>query len=157
MRGILKLLILKELEKSEATGYELIKRLGRFKRPSTGSVYPVLKELADAGFLNVRSEGRKKVYSLSDKGKLVLREAVRREKEAILRKMEVLKSSGIIGDREVEEMLRFIESKRKQWIRLYELENWSRFLEVLSRAVERSKTEAERVIEEAIRKLERIR
>jgi len=92
LRGLLKILILKELEKCEATGYELIKRLSRFKRPSPGSVYPLLKELSELGFLNVRKEGRKKVYSLSEKGRRVLKEAMEKEKEAIAKKIEVLSS-----------------------------------------------------------------
>lgn len=108
VRGILKLLILKELEKSDTTGYELIQKISIKTSKNPGSVYPLLKELNNAGFLTVRVEGNKKIYSLSRKGKKVLEEASKREKEAILRKIEVLKVSGIIGEDEAIEMIQFI-------------------------------------------------
>ena len=120
IRGILKLLILKELEKSDATGYELIQKISiKAKKPSPGSVYPLLKELANAGFLNVRVEGNKKIYSLSEKGKAVLEEASKREKEAIIR-------------------------------------NWAQFINLLVKAIEKSKSEVEEIIDETIRKLEEL-
>ncbi len=157
VKGILKILILKELEKNEATGYELIQKIStKMKKPSPGSVYPLLKELASAGFLNVRAEGNRKIYSLSEKGKAVLEEASKREKEAILRKIEVLKSSGIISEDEASKMFQFISMKRELWMKLYELRNWIQFLNLLAEAIEKSKSEVEEIIDEAIRKLEEI-
>ena len=157
IRGILKLLILKELEKSDATGYELIQKISaKAKKPSPGSVYPLLKELANAGFLNVRVEGNKKIYSLSEKGKAVLEEASKREKEAILRKIEVLKSSGIISEDESDKMFQFISMKRELWMKLHELRNWAQFINLLARAIEKSKSEVEEIIDETIKKLEEL-
>lgn len=157
VRGILKLLILKELEKNDATGYELIQRISiKAKRPSPGSVYPLLKELTNSGFLNVRVEGNKKIYSLSEKGKTVLEEASKREKEAILRKIEVLKASGIISKEEANKMLQFISMKRELWTKLFELRNWMQFLNLLAKAIEKSKSEVEEIIDDAIRKLKKI-
>ncbi len=158
-RGILKLLILKELERREDTGYGLIQRISvkTSKKPSPGSIYPLLKELTNAGFLNVRIEGRKKMYSLSEKGKKVLEEASKREKEAILKKIDVLKSSGIISEDEAEKMLDFISMKREMLFKLFELKNWVLFLNLLTDVVEKSKTDAEKVVDDAIKKLEKIR
>ena len=157
VRGILKLLILKELEKSDATGYELIQKISmKVKKPSPGSVYPLLKELTNAGFLNVRVEGNKKTYSLSEKGKAVLEEASKREKEAILRKIEVLKASGIISEDEANKMFQFISMKRELWMKLFELRNWLQFINLLTKAIEKSKSEVEEIIDETIKKLEKI-
>ncbi len=157
IRGILKLLILKELEKSDATGYELIQKISvKAKKPSPGSVYPLLKELANAGFLNVRVEGNKKIYSLSEKGKAVLEEASKREKEAIMRKIEVLKASGIISEDEANKMFQFISMKRELWMKLHELRNWAQFINLLAKAIEKSKSEVEEIIDETIRKLEEL-
>jgi DNA-binding PadR family transcriptional regulator len=158
VRGILKLLILKELEKSDATGYDLIQRISTrtCKKPSTGSVYPLLKELANSGFLNVRVEGNKKIYSLSQKGKAVLEETSKREKEAILRKIEVLKSSGIMSEDEASNIVQFISMKRELWSKLFELRNWVQFLNTIAKAVEKSKSEVEEILDEAIKKLEGI-
>jgi len=157
VRGILKLLILKELEKSNATGYELIQRIStKVKRPSPGSVYPLLKELTNAGFLNVRVEGNKKIYSLSERGKAVLEEASKREKEAIIKKIEVLKDSGIISEDEANKMFQFISMKRELWMKLHELRNWALFINLLTKAIEKSKSEVEEIIDEAIKKLEKL-
>jgi len=157
VRGILKLLILKELEISDATGYELIQKISvKAKKPSPGSVYPLLKELANAGFLNVRVKGNKKIYSLSEKGKAVLEEASKREKEAIMRKIEVLKASGIISEDEANKMFQFISMKRELWMKLHELRNWAQFINLLVKAIEKSKSEVEEIIDETIRKLEEL-
>ncbi len=158
VKGILKLLILKELEKSEATGYKLIQRISTktCKKPSTGSVYPLLRELANAGFLDVRIDGNKKIYSLSQKGKAVLEEASKREKEVILKKIEVLKASGIIHEDEANEMLQFISVRRELWLKLFELRNWLQFLNAITKVLEKSesKSEIEEILDEAIKKLE---
>lgn len=157
LRGILKLLILKELEKSDNTGYALIQKISAktSKKPSPGSVYPLLKELTNSGFLKVRTEGKKKIYSLSEKGRKVLDEASKREKEVIIKKIEVLKSSGIISEDEAEKMLDFINMKRELWFKLFELKNWVLFLNLLGKAIENSKDEAEKVIDDAIDRLRR--
>jgi len=155
LRGILKLLILKELEKGEATGYDIIKRISeKAKRPSPGSVYPILKELKENGFLNVRIDGKKKIYTLSDKGKKILREAMEREKEAIIRKVEVLRSSGILSEEEAEDFYRFVSSKREIIMKLHELRNWSAFLDALVKALEKSKSKTEEILDEFIERLE---
>ncbi len=158
LRGLLKLLILKEIEKRESTGYELIKRIGSkiSKEPSPGSVYPLLRELAGAGFLDFRIEGNKKLYSISDRGKAVLEEATKREKEAILRKIEVLKASGILKEDEAVEMFEFVKMKREAWLRLFEIENWSKFISLVLGALEISRSDVEAVIADAIKKLEEI-
>ena len=157
IRGILKLLIMKELEKSSASGYDLIKRISNIvKKPSPGSIYPLLKELTNSGFLNVKIDGNRKLYSLSEKGKLVLEEASKREKEAILKKIEVLESSGIITTDEAEKMLHFINFKRELMMKLAELRNWREFIIALSKAIEKSKDEVESIIEDAIKKLREI-
>jgi len=155
VRGILKLLILKEHEKADATGYELIQKISAktSKKPSPGSVYPLLRELTEAGLLNVRVEGKKKIYSLSDRGREVLKETSEKEKEAIRRKIEVLQTSGIIREDEAQELFQILSSKRSFWFRLFELRNWTTFLSLLEKLVERSREEVEEVIDDAIAKL----
>jgi len=158
VRGILKLLILKELEKSDATGYELIKRIGirTSKKPSPGSVYPLLRELTDSGFLTVKAEGNRKIYSLSEKGRTVLDETSQREKEAVLRKIDVLKASGILTEDEADEMIEFVRIKKEEWLRLFEIKNWSKFLNLLLKTLKKSRPEVEQVVAEATKRLEEI-
>ena len=71
MRGFLSFLILWIVNKKSLTGaevaLELEKRKGR--RPSPGTIYPVLKILKDRGLLSIDKEKR---YSLTKRGEEVL-------------------------------------------------------------------------------------
>lgn len=57
MRMDLKLLVLHFIAKEPETGYSLMKKIGEFRgrKPSSGSMYPVLNELKRKGF--IKSEG----------------------------------------------------------------------------------------------------
>jgi len=157
LKGILKLLILKELKERELSGYDLMRIIGeKLKKPSPGSIYPVLKDLREKGFLNVRSEGRKKVYTLSEKGRNVLEEMVERERNVILKKVEALKDLGIFDEREAENFYSFILKKRETLIKLHRLRNWPEFVEALSKAIEISKDDVEILLKEFTEKLKNI-
>ena len=94
----LQLLILALLEEQPRHGYDLIKELtersGGFYAPSPGMVYPALTYLEEIGHAAVASEGAKKLYRLTDSGKLELeknRETARAifgQFERIARKMD---------------------------------------------------------------------
>jgi DNA-binding PadR family transcriptional regulator len=68
MKGFLSFLILWLIDKKSMTGAELSLELERRKgtRPSPGTIYPVLKDLKDKGFLAIDDN---KSYSLTDSGK----------------------------------------------------------------------------------------
>jgi PadR family transcriptional regulator PadR len=72
MKGFLSFLILWQISKRSMTGaeiaLELEKRKGR--RPSPGTVYPVLKHLKDQGLLSIDAN---KSYSLTDRGRRELK------------------------------------------------------------------------------------
>lgn len=96
--GELQLLILALLEEQPRHGYDLIKELtersGGFYAPSPGMVYPALTYLEELGHAAVESEGAKKLYRITESGKVELekhRETVRAifgQFERIARKME---------------------------------------------------------------------
>ena len=67
--GSTKETILKEIGRGPVHGYGLANRLGI----SLSSAYTHLKDLRDGGFVELREEGRKRVYILSDKGKHLLK------------------------------------------------------------------------------------
>jgi DNA-binding PadR family transcriptional regulator len=73
--GHLKLIVLKILSKKPMTGYTLMqeiqKTIGGCK-PSCGSIYPLLEELSTDKLVVLNKDGRKKIYTLSDKGKAEL-------------------------------------------------------------------------------------
>lgn len=64
-------------------GYELIQDIARMTegawRPGAGSIYPILKKLADKGYIQCESEGKGEtsqcVYSITPKGQEFLRKA----------------------------------------------------------------------------------
>ena len=70
MKGFLSFLILWLVNKEKKTGSEIAIELERRKghKPSPGTIYPVLKDLKDKGFLAVDSDKR---YSLTKKGSLL--------------------------------------------------------------------------------------
>jgi len=158
LKGMLKLLILKELENGEATGYNLIDRIGRIasKKPSPGSVYPLLGELLERGFLEVSVQGNRKLYSLSRKGKMALEELKERERRLVLDKMKFLMESGILSGESVDEAVNFVMKRRERRWELFRIKNWFRLQEAILKAYRKSPEETEKVIEEAIRMFESI-
>jgi len=73
-RGDIRLLILATLAARPMHGYEIIQELearsgGRW-RPSAGSVYPTLQQLADEGLVTSQEvEGGRRTYTLTDEGR----------------------------------------------------------------------------------------
>lgn len=58
------------LREGELSGYTFMKYCRRLGIPvSSGMLYPCLRELKEKGMILERQEGRKKVYTLSNKGR----------------------------------------------------------------------------------------
>jgi DNA-binding PadR family transcriptional regulator len=83
----LQLVVLALLEERPAHGYELIKaiedRSRGFYAPSPGVIYPALTYLEEIGRATVEPQGNRKLYSLTDAGRLYL-DANRGAADAIL-------------------------------------------------------------------------
>ena len=71
-RGQLKVAVMKILVKSPQSGYSLMSHLGKLtgKKPSAGSLYPILDELKKNGFVKSVPKKRKIIYSLTASGKM---------------------------------------------------------------------------------------
>ena len=69
--GILKMMMLHIMRESEASGYDIIKKVDAItgKKPSTGSIYPLLKKMEREGWISGRAEDGKTYYSLNDIGR----------------------------------------------------------------------------------------
>ena len=91
--GHLKIIVLKNLSKGELSGYDLMKAIQKagFSRPSAGSIYPLLEDLSINGLVSKREAGRKKIYSLTRKGRLILAEMTKRKDEIIDRILDGIK------------------------------------------------------------------
>jgi DNA-binding PadR family transcriptional regulator len=85
MLGDLKLYVLGELQRQPASGYALMSAAQRagLPKPSPGTMYPLLATLRRKGLITQRTQGRRKLYALSAKGRALL-EHLTRERERFL-------------------------------------------------------------------------
>jgi DNA-binding PadR family transcriptional regulator len=75
-QGDLRLIALALIAEAPRHGYELIKLLeektGGWYSPSPGMVYPTLTFLEEAGYVTAATEGAKKLYTITDEGRVYL-------------------------------------------------------------------------------------
>ena len=71
IRGYLRVIVLKSLNKGEKTGYGLMKCIEEEtgRKPSFGSIYPMLEHLTDEKLVVFKEENKKKIYTLTSAGK----------------------------------------------------------------------------------------
>lgn len=69
--GILQMQILWLLENQPIHGYELMKRLNAIKNTkiTQGTLYPTMQKLVSLGYVSSKTEGKRKIYHLTTKGK----------------------------------------------------------------------------------------
>jgi|GEM_PF-791331 len=75
-RGSVKYDVLAILEEGPRHGYDIMTAIEakRGYRPSPGSIYPALQMLDDGDFVSSRETDGKRIYTISDKGREMLRE-----------------------------------------------------------------------------------
>lgn len=86
LRGNLKILTLKALERQSLSGYALMKHIeGKINtKPSPGSMYPLLEELTKEKLIACKEEGRQKIYSMTNAGKEKLKE-INKQKDLLVK------------------------------------------------------------------------
>jgi len=74
LKGLLKMSMLKIISENKATGYDIIKKVNELtgEKPSTGSIYPLLKSMVNKGWIVGRTVDGKTIYEISDSGKKVV-------------------------------------------------------------------------------------
>jgi len=74
IKGLLKMSMLKIISKNKVTGYGIIKKIYDLtgEKPSTGSVYPMLKSMTQKGWITGRAENGKTFYEITDSGQKVV-------------------------------------------------------------------------------------
>lgn len=157
IKGHLKFLVLNELNSQPKTGYELMKDLEEYsgKRPSPGSMYPLLESSLEKKLISVKQEGKRKVYSILIRGKRRLNE-LKAEKEGQIRNhLEILKSAG----EEIPIQLKDFDNN-KELI----LKNMGVFMEfkhaifkVNQKGLKKHEKAVRKILREAISKLEKLR
>ena len=92
MEGYLKIFVLNKLKGNAKSGYELMKDFELStgsRKPSPGTIYPLLNDLLKRGFLNVSKKPNKKNYTLSKKGETFLARIMQEQKKAIERRIKL--------------------------------------------------------------------
>lgn len=118
LKGYLKPVILKLLSnEDEKTGSELAeeieKRVG--SKPSYGSIYPILQDFREKNLVEIKKEGKKKKYSLLEKGKEFVEEFEEKKREQTEDFLSMLKTfKTLFEDEDIELLIENIERKRDQ-------------------------------------------
>ncbi|WP_051251452.1 PadR family transcriptional regulator [Paenibacillus harenae] len=77
-RGGVKYALLELLEQENMHGYQMMKALeeqsGGTYKPSAGSIYPTLQMLRDQGFVEASKVDGKKIFNITDAGRIYLQE-----------------------------------------------------------------------------------
>jgi DNA-binding PadR family transcriptional regulator len=106
IKSHLKIIVLKSLENKAMTGYDLVKEIHsstQHWKPSYGSIYPLLKDLYKNELVSVKISGRKKLYSLTAKGKKTLKDVFKTKDQIYDITMEGLKGlESVCGKEEIE-------------------------------------------------------
>jgi len=152
----IKLRVLKQLNKEMLSGYDLMKYLGGYEnKPSPGYIYPLLKDLQKKGFISVKKEKRRKVYSITQKGKNLLKNLENKQRE-------MMKAMVEIGDkREMKEFIKLKSNMKKKNLfiqdggKLQELHKLI-FL-IYSDKNDGNIKKMKKILEETIKKLEKLK
>ncbi len=81
MRGFLSFIVLRLISKENFSGEDIRKELAKRKgsKPSSGTIYPVLRSLSEADFIQeIKGGGKEKKYKLTPRGKKELESATRK-------------------------------------------------------------------------------
>ena len=165
IKGYFKILALRELSQKEQTGYDLIHSLETVfgKRPSAGSMYPLLNGFLKEGYVTVRQDGRKKIYAITAKGRNALA-AVLREKEALMMKStELLRLVASFTDKkELKSINKLIDHmKSSSELLLTNIDLWASMKDVMLRLTSRKdypqkQKRVRKILRETIEKLDRL-
>jgi len=109
MKSQLKIIMLRIMEKKPMSGYDLVKEIHNttgYWKPSYGSIYPSLKELHANGLISLHNYDRKKIYTLTAKGRITLREILKTKDKMFDMTMNSLRSLEAVCDRNELEFVR---------------------------------------------------
>lgn len=101
----LKLCVLRQLRQQEQSGYDLLAHAITGKKPSAGSVYPLLKELQTVGYVTSHSKGRRKLYRITTKGEKLIASLEKQHDDTLQRMVKTIEP--ISNKEELEAYLTF--------------------------------------------------
>ena len=74
LKGLLKIAMLNIILEDNATGYQIMKKVTELtgEKPSTGSIYPLLKSMQNKGWITGTTQSGKTTYKITTSGKNVM-------------------------------------------------------------------------------------
>jgi len=107
--------MLQKLLLGPRTGYQLCSEMERDtgKRPSYGSVYPLLERMTSAGEVTIKQDGRRKVYTLTAKGRTGAQKAATQCTTFIDEESSRIKKLMTLMEMDPKPMLAMLERARK--------------------------------------------
>lgn len=108
----IKLIVLRQLSKEKMSGYDLMKSCGDYcTKPSPGYIYPLLNDLQKKGFIVVKKDSRRKIYSLTKKGITLLNNLKIKREETVKSIAKILEP--ITGKSEIQKFIKSRQYKKK--------------------------------------------
>jgi len=101
IKGSLKLIVLKILNRKDNTGYGLINEIETktgFWKPSPGSMYPLMNDLLKKKLVTCKKDKNKKIYSITSKGKKVYKEIENKREQILNDLIEGIKFLEVLGE-----------------------------------------------------------
>jgi DNA-binding PadR family transcriptional regulator len=95
MFGYLRIFVLRELVKGGMCGYDLMEGFKRFngRRPSPGTIYPLLSDMKARGLISARRSGKKKIYGITPKGETLLTKLLNDRKNILQKAIPLLSTA----------------------------------------------------------------
>ena len=115
LRGFLKVVVLKALAQSPKSGYALMKHIEEKvgSKPSPGSMYPLLDNLAKEGLVEVKGVGRSKEYKLTILGRHKIEAVEEKRNECMCNMLEGMKMISAITGEDMTFPIAMVESVKK--------------------------------------------
>lgn len=157
----IKLEVLKQLSQKQLSGYDLMKHFEETgpKKPSPGYIYPLLIDLQKKGFVSVKKDNRRKIYSITLKGRKFLAKLENKHEDMLKRMIEVWEP--IAGKKEMAEFKKFKLTHGNNTIFIRDRALMERFRKILFSFYEKKNIKKrpamKKILEETIKKLEKIK
>jgi len=165
IKGYFKVIILKKLDEKEQTGYDLILSLGELfdRKPSAGSIYPLLNYLLKEGHITVRQDGRKKIYSITKGGKNALNRLLQEKEQIMIKTVELLTLFGSLSGRREQKLLTKLMDQMKSRFELLlrNVDVWVNMKDTMIKLVTRDDYEQKQkhvreILQETTKKLKKL-
>ena len=158
-------MVLNELMKQSLSGMDLINSLEKYlgKKPSSGSIYPLLKDLTDKKFVEFITDKNKKIYSITSKGIKSVEELIKEKGTMLLNITNVLNHISVFDNEDYKQVLEKILGKTTKDNNLFlpNADLWVELTNVLLLITENQdlnnegKVEVRNILEDFIKKLKR--